>query len=505
MGEATTPLGRRSVVRLVPYGRPAAGVATIQCAGRSCVRDTARYRDPVEARVKALAHVRQHASLLGKPSGLVRCVCQHDGCIWHRGRRVSCGGPTALVLIPDQVGRVWVLAEVCSRCAQAVPCGKIIQTADIPPPAPPSSPAPVPAATVTPGDQGRVTPRAANQAARDRALNCPLCAAEQTATPVPDAPSAKKKTEDGYSSQWSIPERWTVPEEFGQLAAEALDRIHQALPAISPEAALLALLLGLRSRPGGALRMVIGDLQPGRMNLPSWALEELLDYGWLEASLDEIHSSAWPNPPAQCRIPRFPQGARDLTGARGSAMPRVNGWVQRMVGHPQLNELPAADRLAALFAATRAAPGGAAQIGVKRMAAVCRYRSPELGMEGLTSLKTAGWFTQSTRSSPAWCAPSSPSPCATWSPAAQRRRRVPDRARPRSRCAAGNSRSRHGSTPTSPATATVPGAACCSPRTSMRTPARPGPPTGSTEPCVGCPNRAGCTPRPPAGTARARA
>lgn len=141
------PAGRLWVVRIVPRGRPAEGVVTLQCSARACAAGTAGpIREPAAARTAALTHLAVHARTAGPPPPSAACSYRDAGCAWHP-RNGHCGGPVRLIVAPDRLRRVWRLAEVCTRCAAAVPNAKPV-------------PVPVPAA-VPPDRPGRVPANAA--------------------------------------------------------------------------------------------------------------------------------------------------------------------------------------------------------------------------------------------------------------------------------------------------------------------------------------------------------
>ncbi|MET8330203.1 hypothetical protein [Streptomyces sp. NPDC005181] len=93
------------------------------------------------------------------------------------------------------------------------------------------------------------------------------------------APEPPAHHDDSFAAVRSEPTSWAVPHTFGGYALAALQYLHQAEAGHSPEARLLALLIALRVRPGGLVKMVSDDLGPGRMDLQDWALEELIDAG----------------------------------------------------------------------------------------------------------------------------------------------------------------------------------------------------------------------------------
>ncbi|MEU5191614.1 hypothetical protein AB0G83_31390 [Streptomyces klenkii] len=90
------------------------------------------------ARTAALRHVREHVGRIEVTAG-TGCRCRTENCVWHAPgpfrapRPACCSKTTALVLIPDLLGRVWVIAEVCTACAGSIPRCKILHDNPAPP------------------------------------------------------------------------------------------------------------------------------------------------------------------------------------------------------------------------------------------------------------------------------------------------------------------------------------------------------------------------------------
>ncbi|MFE6157344.1 hypothetical protein ACFQ7F_00260 [Streptomyces sp. NPDC056486] len=140
--------GRVWTVRLDPYGRPSAGAVRLSCSRPACAEQ--RFPDGATAgRKAAIGHVNAHLAHIrtgGGPRGDAWCACRGADCAWHTpdpeaGRRggtrppvaVSCGGPMVLTVYADRAGRLWRIAEMCARCAAAIPNCRVLDTA--PPPA----------------------------------------------------------------------------------------------------------------------------------------------------------------------------------------------------------------------------------------------------------------------------------------------------------------------------------------------------------------------------------
>ncbi|MFK0181660.1 hypothetical protein ACIQVR_37515 [Streptomyces xanthochromogenes] len=389
MSTAPSMLGRRWLIRLDPYGPPAAGVTVIKCRGGLCPPFDIRYRDPVLARTKAMEHVRHHIAQAGPPNAQARCRCRHEGCSWHAAAAVVCTQAIALVLIPDRVGRLWVIAETCTACAAAVPRSKVLRFAS-----PSTFPAPQttaggPPPVLAPGPRRNSNNKALlgqRQAAdRERAHNCQICAAE--ALPTPPKPAA----EDGFGAFSSVPHGWVVPSGFGDHLLNVLRHLKTARAGHTPEGRLLAVLTSLRAGPGGRFKLISDDLRADRMNLPEWALEELIDSDWIDCSLDQVRAAVRGAPAAECRLPYMEGGGADM-GLSPVSRPRVTGWVQRMVAHQSLRDQPAADRLAALYVTASSGANGRAQIGSRTLASMCQLASRELALECLESLRKARWL-----------------------------------------------------------------------------------------------------------------
>ncbi|MGW2748092.1 hypothetical protein [Streptomyces sp. NPDC001450] len=386
---STAPLGRHWLVRLDPYGKPAAGVSVIRCVGTGCVPDPTRYRDPVLARTQALAHVRAHVAQIDSLRENARCRCCHEGCTWHTQQRVECSGPINLVLIPDRLGRMWILAETCTACARAVPRIKVIRG---PQPSPPSPVRPAPHRRSATGRASTPAPSARDGAPdRDRALNCPLCVQEQDSS----APAAEKNERIGPEGKEVTegPDNWPVPESFGPSLDEALRYLEAVQAGRSPEGRLLALVCALRVRREGLFRMVSDDLGPSRLDIPMWAVDELNDCRWIDLDPDDVHAAVRGAPAAEGRLPHLADGTACL-GITGLARGRFNGWIQRMVHHPLLAGQPAAVRLGALYATSQCDDTGHGRIVPRHMAERCRYDSRDLARPVLDDLHHAGWLSR---------------------------------------------------------------------------------------------------------------
>lgn len=72
------------------------------------------------ARSAVVAHLAEHARRDVLAPHFRTCQCRERGCRWHP-RQQPCAGALLLVLMREQGGRIWRLADVCAACAGAVP------------------------------------------------------------------------------------------------------------------------------------------------------------------------------------------------------------------------------------------------------------------------------------------------------------------------------------------------------------------------------------------------
>jgi hypothetical protein len=134
--------GRVWTVRLDPHGRPGAGAVRLSCSGAGCAER--RLADAAAGRKAAVDHVKAHLHRVraeGGPDGAAGCGCRAVSCAWHvpdpavrAGRPRAdaepprCGGPVVFTVYADRFGRLWRVAEVCSRCAAAVAGCRVVLT-----------------------------------------------------------------------------------------------------------------------------------------------------------------------------------------------------------------------------------------------------------------------------------------------------------------------------------------------------------------------------------------
>ncbi|MFH8411278.1 hypothetical protein ACH4FX_41915 [Streptomyces sp. NPDC018019] len=285
------------------------------------------------------------------------------------------------MLIFDRFDRVWILAETCAACAEAIPRAKVLSGGHTPPPA-----VPPPAAA----EPARVVPSARPKISDgERARNCPVCAAAAHALQS----GAEEDPGDNFAG---APQRGSTPAVFGEYAMDVLEYLDHAGVGTSPETRVAALMCALRARSGGHFMLAHEDLGEQRWDLPDAALTELIGSGWLDASLDQIRSAARPGPApgaVQCRIPDLGQGTSRM-GLPTSARPRCNGWAQRLFVHPLLAGQTAGVRLGAFYITANCKETGRGQIRPREMAALCCYTSHALAVPVMRRLLRAGWLTR---------------------------------------------------------------------------------------------------------------
>ncbi|MGW1496392.1 hypothetical protein [Streptomyces sp. NPDC002402] len=139
--------GRVWTVRLDPHGRPSAGVVKLSCSRPACP-DQRFPGGATTGRKAAIGHVNTHLAHIraaGGPRSEAWCACRTVDCAWHTpdpdaGRSGwarppaagRCGGPVVLTVFADRAGRLWRIAEMCARCAAAIPDCRVLDTASSP-------------------------------------------------------------------------------------------------------------------------------------------------------------------------------------------------------------------------------------------------------------------------------------------------------------------------------------------------------------------------------------
>ncbi|MEU7031498.1 hypothetical protein AB0A60_32980 [Streptomyces sp. NPDC046275] len=320
---------------------------------------TTRFRDPVLARTEAMRHVREHVAGIEVVAG-TGCRCRAESCAWHPTVAVECAGRPVLVLLPDAVGRLWVIAEVCSACAVRLPRGKILKESA--PPVPRERPSPA---------------------------NCTSCAQHELTARQAD----ERTSVDGERTYGPPGAKWKPAAAYADHTEFCLRFLQDARVGRTPAAALLALLMLLRMRKDGRVLMIAEDLSGSRTGLDDAALQELIDDGWVEGSVDAVLAAVPGSAAAEYTMPRLVE-----PWLAGGVIRKVrkpfNGWVQRLVSHGLLDGQPAGVRLAALCVTAMSNPQGYGQIGRRILASRCRFTSVEISVPVLLTLREIGWFSQ---------------------------------------------------------------------------------------------------------------
>jgi hypothetical protein len=339
-------------VRVDPYVRPGAGTVVLKCSGPGCGPDPRRFTDPQAARSAALEHVRVHAARLANPRPRTRCRCRSEHCGWHPRRNVGCGGPVETVVIPDAVGRLWTVTQVCGPCATAIPRAHALRTAPAAVPGTPSGSAP---ATGSTRSAGAAVRHGGGEEKRARA--CPLC------TAGPDGAGERR----GVAARPVAAGARPVAPQWGPRLSAVLRHLQQVNAEGSAEARLLALTVVLRARGNGEVHLAPADLGPGRVDVPGSTLAELERAGLWRG---ETAATA---PKAGVVRGSVAQTVAELVrlGVTDALRPRLGAWVERVLAHPLLRGPSAGVRLAALFLLARSGPTGRVQFTTTHLADLC--------------------------------------------------------------------------------------------------------------------------------------
>ncbi|WP_406503595.1 hypothetical protein [Streptomyces sp. NBC_00212] len=273
--------GRVWTVRLDPYGRPSAGTVRLSCSRPACADQ--RFPDGAAAgRKAAVGHVNTHLARIragGGPRGEAWCACRAADCAWHTpdpdaGRRggarpvtgaVRCGGPVVLTVYADRTGRLWRIAEMCARCAAAIPDCRALDTAL--PPARQGQAASGAAAEPEPTDS---TARAVDSVAALFSDHHPSPVGGTSSspatgpTPVPRARAATLGEASGRGKQWGKIAQRTVPHDLqpDALRVELIelgDAFRAYQQRTEPDPALLAELHERKARAFALWADVSGD------------------------------------------------------------------------------------------------------------------------------------------------------------------------------------------------------------------------------------------------------
>lgn len=409
---AHRPLGRLWTVRILPYGRPAAGIVVLECSGTGCAAlGRERYRVPVQARKAALEHLAVHARGAAPVREQVACRCRAERCGWHTSPG-HCGGTVCLAVVPDRLGRMWRLAEVCARCAAAIPQAKIVTAPPRQVTPSPSAPGPraaaaggVPYGFAAPAPAPRRNAASAT-APQPTSGPAPRGRAPQGAAVAPArraqhaAPTAQKPHQAPAASHGALA---TASGKTLLTAAQAValrglwDYLAARRPGSSTQARLLALVLTLRAartgKRAGVANLLAQDLT-GVLQLsePREAVEDLVGCGWLRASAEEVLGAQ--EEPVACTVPDFEEvGSAPFTVSK-TARPRLSGWVLRLLGHKRLRKQPAGVRLATAYLAAHASSSGAAEVDLVHLAAACQLRGPQEAGAMAAVLHEIGWLAE---------------------------------------------------------------------------------------------------------------
>ncbi|MGW7603209.1 hypothetical protein [Streptomyces antimycoticus] len=284
------------------------------------------------------------------------------------------------MLIPDIAGRVWVIAETCAACAAAVPRGKLLSGGW-----PTLSEKAAPPAKTTVAEKRPVPAARAKASDRERAVNCPICLEAK-----PQA-GGESDTDGDLSDFGPSPAGWAPPLVYRRYVEDLFGYLDDRLVGRTPETRLLAMACALRLRPSGTLHLVNDDLGEQRLSLPWQALADLIDSGWLEASLDDVKAADKDTPAAVCHIPSLTNDPGAI-GVPNNPRPKFNGWMQRTVTHHLLTGQPAGVRLSAFYVTSQCGTTGEALISTRDMAALCCLSSRSLAVPVLLRLLELGWL-----------------------------------------------------------------------------------------------------------------
>jgi len=394
--------GRVWVVRLDPYGRPSAGTVKLTCSRPGCPEE--RFPEGAAAgRRAAVEHVKQHLAQVraaGGPRALASCVCRAADCAWHTADPTApahgrpkllagadrCGGAVVLSVYKDRAGRLWRIAETCTRCAALIPGCQILATA-----VPPARGTGTGQTVREPAfehrrDGAAVGPRevvAFSDPAPSAIDAAPSPAVRQV--PVPparaDAPAASRRV--GHR-QWGKIGQWVVPAELRpvDLRDELIDlgdayRAYQART--SPDLAVLAALHQRKADAFTAWADATGDHALRRESLRAEkAAQETHRQrtGHLPAAPDAVAEAA-------AGVVDGPVVDRLLTPHQAVHARTVLDWAAAHAPAPD-----AGTRLAVLMLGLRAARSGTGNITGQDLAGWLADDAPQV----LERLVTEGWL-----------------------------------------------------------------------------------------------------------------
>ncbi|MFJ2774351.1 hypothetical protein [Streptomyces sp. NPDC087300] len=277
-----------------------------------------------------------------------------------------------LVLVPDVLGRLWMIAEVCAGCAKAIPRAKVLQAQAAPPP--------------------RRTP-----------ANCPVCQEECSDTTLredqpegakdlaPAATGEGRQAVDGEREVGPAPQGWSPPARYTSIVDSALEALAEARAGASAEARLLALVAMLRHRNDHTARFIAEDFTDDRAGLSEAALEDLIAGAWIHTSVAAVRAATVGLPAAVCPVPALALLWKQTGLGRHLRKP-FSGWVNRLIADERLYAQPAGVRLAALYLTAHSTVDGRGHANRRTMAARCRFSSPSVTDAVLQTLQRTGWL-----------------------------------------------------------------------------------------------------------------
>ncbi|MQS16482.1 hypothetical protein F7Q99_30880 [Streptomyces kaniharaensis] len=223
------------------------------------------------------------------------------------------------------------MSEVCRTCAEQIPRAKVVG-----------------------GAPARRTPsgRADHIGASNQATHRTTAAAFLPPQPTtcPQAPSGGTDTEPNQPKAAGQSRLLTFPQ--GQAARQLLAYI-ATLPLTSFDARLLAVIVAIRAAREGRANFIGQDLRALRLEDPAQALADLGTLGWLPDG-DLLNGD--PSQAISVTAPGLgPEGPLHFGKQTRT---RVSGWTSRVVAAKPLKKARPDLRLAALYLAAHANPGG---------------------------------------------------------------------------------------------------------------------------------------------------
>jgi hypothetical protein len=364
--------GRVWTIRLDPYGRPSSGQVKLTCSRPTCPEQRIP-QGAAAGRQAAVGHVKEHLTKVrdgGGPNGEAWCACRAAGCAWHTPdptarahgttRTTSaptpgpdkCGGPIVLSVHTDRAGRLWRIAETCTRCAALIPDCKILAAAV--PPARPATQAPAaPRPQTSPA--GAAGPGGAAAVFSDRTTTAsPAAATAPTTVPAARTTPAPVSRRVGQR-QWGKIGQRTVPATLQPtVLRDELIELGDAFRAYQarerPDTQMLAALLERKARAFDSWADVTGDdnLRHEARRAEKAAAETLRQRTGQPATVPTAHVAAAADGPLVEYL---------LTPGQAAHAREVLDYAAAHAPHPS-----AQARLAVLMLALRAARAGTGNI-----------------------------------------------------------------------------------------------------------------------------------------------